>query len=104
MTHRQQVHTAHEHSREINLQVLKPGTKVEYHPPGTTKQRTVGIIKSVLIPDDVAPPKETDAEKDYRIHAAGTGEMPELEPTVVIENNHTRKESVCGLQDIYRVV
>lgn len=71
---------------------LKHGVKVEYYPVGGTKTIAKGVVKRVITE------REHVGESKNEVHAT-----PD-DPRVVIENEHTNKESAYKLDHVVKIV
>lgn len=67
---------------------FKEGDRVVYHPVGGAQQTSVGVIKKILTHEEQAGSRHTT------MHAS-----PE-EPRYLIENEHTKKETVYKRENI----
>ncbi|CAI2161675.1 17499_t:CDS:2 [Funneliformis geosporum] len=68
-------------SPTVNLNDLKVGQKVLYHPVGGSQQTTEGIIKEIMTEPEVA------GNRQVQIKAS------ETDPRILIENSNTHKET-----------
>jgi hypothetical protein len=87
----------------VKIKDLKPGTRVEYHGVGGSAQTTLGHVKKILTHDEVAGSTQVNIHADDK-HPRMLIELSgELITGILVENDHTKKETAYKLENIVRI-